>query len=185
MLNGAVPRRAENKCTTGMPSTFPDALAPVLSGNVLGMPQLRHPGEFWNRADPIFATTYCLFGDNAYVQSPYMVVPWRKVGAGAKDAYNFYQSQVRINIECAFGMLVHRWGMLRKPIPNNITVLRTTRLVLALLGRDVAGNHLLPNRAQMPPRPSGYLLESSARFANFQFLATSAACKSRTRLSRT
>ncbi|EJK74099.1 hypothetical protein THAOC_04245 [Thalassiosira oceanica] len=79
-----------------------------------------------------FATTYCLFGDNAYVQSPYMVVPWRKVGAGAKDAYNFYQSQLRINIECAFGMLVHRWGMLRKPVPNNITVLRTTRLVLAL-----------------------------------------------------
>ncbi|EJK58048.1 hypothetical protein THAOC_21854, partial [Thalassiosira oceanica] len=44
-------RHAENKCTTGTPSTFPDALAPVLSGNVLGMPQLRHPVEFWNRAD--------------------------------------------------------------------------------------------------------------------------------------
>ena len=79
-----------------------------------------------------FATNYCLFGDNAYIQAPYMVVPWRNVGAGAKDAFNFYQSQLRINIECAFGMLVHRWGMLRKPIPNNITVQRTTRLVLAL-----------------------------------------------------
>ncbi|EJK44989.1 hypothetical protein THAOC_36429, partial [Thalassiosira oceanica] len=32
---------------------MPDVVAPVLSGDVLGMPQLRHPGEFWNRADRI------------------------------------------------------------------------------------------------------------------------------------
>ncbi|EJK56818.1 hypothetical protein THAOC_23218 [Thalassiosira oceanica] len=36
-------RPAENKSTTGMPMTMPDAVAPVLSGDVLGMPQLRHP----------------------------------------------------------------------------------------------------------------------------------------------
>ena len=52
-----------------------------------------------------FAKTYCIFGDNAYVQLPYMVTPWRNVGKGAKDAFNFFQSQLRINIECAFGML--------------------------------------------------------------------------------
>ena len=75
---------------------------------------------------------YCLFGDNAYVQTPYMCTPFRNVSSGPKDAFNFFQSQVRINIECAFGMLVHRWGILRKPIPMNITVQKTTHLVLAL-----------------------------------------------------
>ncbi|KAL7474831.1 hypothetical protein ACHAW6_000783 [Cyclotella cf. meneghiniana] len=32
------------------------------------------------------------------------------------DAYNFYHSQVRITIECMFGNLVHRWGILRRPL---------------------------------------------------------------------
>jgi hypothetical protein len=29
-----------------------------------------------------------------------------------KDDYNYYQSQLRMTIECAFGMLVHRWSIL-------------------------------------------------------------------------
>ena len=76
----------------------------------------------------------CLFGDNAYVQTPYMCTPFRNVSAGDRDrdAYNFFQSQVRINVECAFGLLVHRWGILRKPIAVNISVQKTTSLVLAL-----------------------------------------------------
>ena len=79
-----------------------------------------------------FGGKLCLFGDNAYVQSSYMCTPWKAVTSGPKDAFNFYHSQVRINIECAFGILVHRWGMLRKAIPVGISVSRTTRLVLAL-----------------------------------------------------
>eukprot|EP00804_Cyclotella_cryptica_P006356 CCRYP_010184-RB/>CCRYP_010184-RB protein AED:0.20 eAED:0.20 QI:0/0/0/1/0/0/3/0/563 len=50
---------------------------------------------------------YCLFGDNAYINTPYMCVPWRNVGSGPKDGMNFFHSSLRINIECAFGMLVH------------------------------------------------------------------------------
>ena len=75
---------------------------------------------------------FCLFGDNAYVNTPYMCTPWRHVRGGFKDAMNFYHSQVRINIECAFGLLVHRWGILRKPMPVNIQVHKITSLVLAL-----------------------------------------------------
>ena len=76
---------------------------------------------------------YCLFGDNAYVSTPYMCVPFRNVPGGSKeDAFNFFQSQLRINIECAFGMLVHRFGILRKAIPRNIDVFKTNCLVLAL-----------------------------------------------------
>lgn len=75
---------------------------------------------------------YCLFGDNAYINTPYMCVPWRNVGSGPKDGMNFFHSSLRINIECAFGMLVHRWGMLRKPMPVNFTVRKISSLVLAL-----------------------------------------------------
>jgi len=61
-----------------------------------------------------------------------MAVPYKGAQVGPKDAYNVFHSQLRINIECAFGMLVHRWGVLRKPIPVNMSIDKTTHLVLAL-----------------------------------------------------
>ena len=77
----------------------------------------------------------CLFGDAAYVNAPYMCVPYRNVSEETnplKDGFNFFQSQLRINIECAFGMLVHRFGMLRKPFPVNVSIPKTNSAVLAL-----------------------------------------------------
>jgi len=53
----------------------------------------------------------CLFGDNAYVNTKHMATPYPNVKQGRKDAYNFYHSQLRICVECAFGMLVGRWGI--------------------------------------------------------------------------
>ena len=46
-----------------------------------------------------------------------------------KDNYNFYHSQLRICIECAFGMLVNRWGILRKPLSAHYTINKVTSLV--------------------------------------------------------
>jgi DDE superfamily endonuclease len=74
----------------------------------------------------------CLFGDNAYLNAPYMATPYPNTQGGSKDAYNFYHSQVRIRIECAFGMLTNRWGMLRSAIPLNVTIQKTSALVVAL-----------------------------------------------------
>ena len=48
----------------------------------------------------------CLFGDNVYVNTKYMATPYPNVKQGSKDAYNFYHSQLRICVECAFGMFV-------------------------------------------------------------------------------
>ena len=39
-----------------------------------------------------------IYGDNAYVNAPYMVTPFKAVSSVPKDAYNFYQSQLHINI---------------------------------------------------------------------------------------
>ncbi|KAL7480317.1 hypothetical protein ACHAW6_006010 [Cyclotella cf. meneghiniana] len=75
---------------------------------------------------------YCLFGDNAYVNTQYMCTPWRNVSSGPKDGMNFFHSSLLINIECTFDMLVHRWGILRKPVPADFTVHKISSLVLAL-----------------------------------------------------
>jgi hypothetical protein len=61
-----------------------------------------------------------LAGDNAYVQTPYMCTRWRKAAEAAKDAFKYFHSQVRINIESAFGQLV-----LRKPMPLIVSVQKT------------------------------------------------------------
>jgi hypothetical protein len=80
----------------------------------------------------LLATGLCLFGDNAYLNTSYMATPYTGAAAGSKDAYNFYHSQVRIRIECAFGMLTHRWSMLRKALPMGISLRRSVALVVAL-----------------------------------------------------
>lgn len=67
-----------------------------------------------------FSNTYNLFCENIYINSACMVFPRRNFGAGAKDTFDYYHSQVIIKIECVFCMLVHRWGMLRKSISLSI-----------------------------------------------------------------
>jgi DDE superfamily endonuclease len=74
----------------------------------------------------------CLFGDNAYLNAPYMATPYAAVSGGTKDAYNFYHSQLRIRIECAFGIFTHRWSILRSAIPMNVSIRKTVSLVIAL-----------------------------------------------------
>ena len=87
----------------------------------------------WKLETPGFlADGLCLFGDNAYINTPFMASPFKAVSGGPKDGYNFFHSQLRINIECAFGMLVHRWAVLRKPIPVNIEINKLSSLVRCL-----------------------------------------------------
>jgi hypothetical protein len=43
----------------------------------------------------VLAPGLALYGDNAYVNTSYMAVPFLKVGSGVKDDYNFFHSQVR------------------------------------------------------------------------------------------
>jgi hypothetical protein len=82
--------------------------------------------------DGFLHPTLALFGDCAYINTPYLISPFKGATSGPKDAFNYFHSQVRINIECAFGILVHRWGILRKPIPMNISIKKTVSLVFAL-----------------------------------------------------
>jgi hypothetical protein len=74
----------------------------------------------------------CIFGDNAYVNNSYFVTPYKNAKEGDKDAFNFYQSQLRIKVECAFGMLVSRWGILRRALPQALGLKKVTALVVCL-----------------------------------------------------
>ena len=62
-----------------------------------------------------------------------MVTPYPTVSSGGKDDYNFYHSQLHVRVECTFGMLVGRWGILRAEIPQNISISRTISLVHVLV----------------------------------------------------
>ncbi len=73
-----------------------------------------------------------LFGDNVYLNTHFMATPFPNVSSGCKDNYNFFQFQLRIRVECAFGQLVTRWGILKSAIPLNITIVRTVALVSCL-----------------------------------------------------
>jgi hypothetical protein len=46
-----------------------------------------------------------------------MVVPFSvAVSDTIEDAFNYYQSRTRISIECCFGELTQRWGILWRPM---------------------------------------------------------------------
>jgi len=59
---------------------------------------------------------FTLIGDCAYVKKLFMAIPLKGIRGGFEDAYNFYLSQLRITIERAFGVFVHRWAILRAPL---------------------------------------------------------------------
>ena len=74
---------------------------------------------------------YYAIGDNAYINSDKMLVPFPGADLGLEeDSYNFFHSQLRVTIERAFGLLVGRWGVLWRPL--RVPLHRQARLILAL-----------------------------------------------------
>lgn len=74
---------------------------------------------------------FMLVGDAAYESERWMLTPWPGVALPPdKDAFNYYQSSARIEIECAFGLLCRRWGILWRPLPSE-RLARTTRIITA------------------------------------------------------
>ena len=53
---------------------------------------------------------FFLNGDGAFPLGPNMIVP--STGDASLDNFDFYQSSTRMAIECAFGILIRRWGLL-------------------------------------------------------------------------
>ena len=74
-------------------------------------------------------TRFMFIGDNAYPDSEQMLTPCTRSKMkhdvhGYMDNYNFYLSQLRINIECTFGMIINKFAILQ-------SALLTTKLSFA------------------------------------------------------
>ena len=54
--------------------------------------------------------SFYLIGDNAFTCNRSMITP------GRDSDFNYELSRLRINVECAFGELVRRWGILWRPL---------------------------------------------------------------------
>lgn len=68
---------------------------------------------------------YYIVGDSAYNLTPFLLVPYstdevQQDRFEASDTFNFFLSSSRIFIECAFGELVLRWGILWRTLIFNL-----------------------------------------------------------------
>lgn len=104
---------------------FPDSMADCLAFEGMSLHQRLQEG--------LLASGLSLFGNNAYLNCPFMVTPFSGTAlTTSKDAFNFYQSQLRILIECAFGKFTQQWGILQSVLPKRVSVKKTIALVLAM-----------------------------------------------------
>jgi hypothetical protein len=72
-----------------------------------------------------------IYGDNAYINNHFMTVPFSNA-VGVRDDFNFYHSQVRMNIECTFGIFTSRWRILKRPLSNSLSLSKVVALVFCL-----------------------------------------------------
>ncbi len=64
---------------------------------------------------------FFIAGDEAYSTFDFIVCPWGGRNLAIfQDSFNYWQSHLRIHIECAFGELVQRWGILWRPLAFNL-----------------------------------------------------------------
>ena len=65
---------------------------------------------------------YYMIGDAAYSVGEKMLTPFTGGHRSdpAKDAYNFFLSQLRIRIEMSFGLLTNKWRILQAPLQTSL-----------------------------------------------------------------
>lgn len=79
--------------------------------------------EFAQKIDEYVPEPYWIAGDDAYGCTEKLLTPYPGSHdfQSVKDTFNFYHSGCnRIFIECAFGILVRRWGILWKPLEMSL-----------------------------------------------------------------
>jgi hypothetical protein len=90
-------------------------------------------------------------GDDAYPTSEYLIPPYSTHACRpekSKNDFNFYRSICRITVECAFGILVEKFGILRRAmsstLPDNIEVCQVC-MKLHYLGVDNSVTRVKPH----------------------------------------
>ena len=115
---------------------------------------------------------YFVVGDNAYVNTNHMLVPYPgKLSFQSKeDTFNFYMSQLRVRIENAFALLVRRWGVLQKALQMPLRFQPTLIKAVCCLHNfciDEKVPSVVPTNVIARVTPDGRLADSSfqTRFA--------------------
>jgi hypothetical protein len=105
------------------------------------------------KSGSFLAPGLCIFGDNAYIITTFMATPYPGTAVGQeKDDYNFFHSQLRIIIECAFGRLVVRFGFLQQKAPQHYTIQKIIATVLCLCKlHNFCTNKSLEHRGTLDP----------------------------------
>ena len=73
----------------------------------------------WELADWLFSRGFFLIGDSAYSLLSFFLIPFESNVAAPvtpQDGFNFWHSNSRIRIECAFGEIIMRWGIFWRPL---------------------------------------------------------------------
>ena len=91
------------------PGAVPDTIAHLKSAVHHGITTDQLPRQFY------------FVADGAYPPSDALLTPFNRTAVradvgGSKDDYNFYLSQLRINIECCFGMLINKFSILQSAL---------------------------------------------------------------------
>ena len=86
--------------------------------------------------DKLVKENLFIIGDAAHPLCGFLITPFANPGgASTEDDFNFWQSNSRIRIECAFGELVMRWGIFW----------RSLKFDLPFCGKIISGAMLLHN----------------------------------------
>lgn len=107
-------------------------------------------------------------GDSAYSLTPFLVVPYSVDEVkgdvnGSRDAFNFYLSSCRIQIECAFGELVMRWGIFWRTLlfdlKKSVKIIQVSMLL---------HNYIVDERDEDDTEDSRYFREFNVRMDEAQ-----------------
>ena len=104
---------------------------------------------------------YFLNGDAAFTLGPHMIIPSNN--DPNLDDFDFYQSSNRMAIECAFGILVRRWGVLWRSL--SVKFNRRAPLVGALMRlHNFCIDRRLMADSDMPDVQSSYAQVQPGRY---------------------
>jgi DDE superfamily endonuclease len=103
------------------------------------------------RSEWLYLNDWFLVGDSAYSMESFLLVPFdrpdmKKSGGQSEDAYNFYQSNCRIRIECTFGELIMRWGIFWRKLQMDIGAVGDIVETAALLHNFIVDQRLEKER---------------------------------------
>jgi hypothetical protein len=126
-------------------------------------------------ASTLEAKGFFLLGDSAYNLTPFLLTPYstdevQKDSSNMCDSFNFFLSSSRIYIECAFGELVMRWGILWRTLHFDLAKCQRIIRVCMLLhnhikddNNDNIDNNIIDSRNNSEIQTQGVSAVNSER----------------------